>query len=114
MALAEASGAVSSGEFTLEQKAYLHGFFTAVARNHPYVGKLSSGLLTNDATAGGPNLATEPEFFGTPVSDLCAEEVWKYEANPLDVWDQLLAHAAEDKAPDAEHRFRSSSMASFT
>jgi ferredoxin-nitrite reductase len=106
MALAEASGAVSSGEFTLEQKAYLHGFFTAVARNHPYVGKLSSGLLTNDATAGGPNLATEPEFFGTPVSDLCAEEVWKYEANPLDVWDQLLTHAAEDKAPDAEHRFR--------
>jgi ferredoxin-nitrite reductase len=99
MALAEASGAISSGEFTLEQKAYLEGFFTAVARNHPYVGQLP-------AAAGGSYLAAEPSYFGTPVSDLCAEEVWKYESNPLDVWDQLLAHAAEDKAPDAEHRYR--------
>lgn len=98
--------AAPAGEFTEAQKQYLRGFFTAAAQRYPFVGQLASGKLTNDASIGGDNLAEEPTFFGTPISDLSAEELWKYEANPLDVWDALLAHAAEDKAPDAEHRFR--------
>lgn len=102
-----ASAVVSNGDFTEEQKAYLRGFFTAVAQRHPYVGELASGQLTADPRLGGPNLAAgDPTFFGTPVGDLCAEELWKYESNPLDAWDELLAHAAENKAPDSEHRYR--------
>ena len=88
--------------FTEEQQQYLHGFFAAVGQRLPFAGHTISGLITNS-----PELAqAEPEFFGTPVSDLCAEEMWKYRRNPLDAWDELLAHAAENKAPDAEHRFR--------
>lgn len=95
-----------AGHFTEEQKQYLQGLFSAAAQRYPFVGQLESGKFTNRSAADVANLADEPEFFGTPLSDLCAEEVWKYEANPLDAWDALLAHASEDKAPDAEHRFR--------
>ena len=102
-----ASAALTTAGFTDEQKSYLRGFFTAVAQRNPFVGELVSGQLTNDSACGANNLAAaEPTFFGTPVSDLCAEELWKYQSNPLDVWDQRLAHAAENKAPDAEHRYR--------
>ncbi|WP_446743238.1 NirA family protein [Silvibacterium acidisoli] len=100
------SAVTARGGFTEEQKQYLRGFFAAVAQQHAFVGRLSNGLLTNDAASGEFNIADEPKFFSTPISDLCAEEAWKYERNPLDAWDELLAHANEDKAPDAEHRYR--------
>ena len=45
-------------------------------------------------------------YIGTPVSDLCKEERWKHEENPLDIWDKLLAHAREDKAPAPDDIFR--------
>ena len=93
-------------DFTEEQKHYLRGFFTASAQLQPFVCQLASGKIANTLSNGTDSLAAEPSFFGTPVSDLCAEELWKYEANPLDAWDALVAHAAEDKAPDAEHKFR--------
>ena len=48
----------------------------------------------------------EELYFGTPVSDLCREELWKYEENPLDIWDKLLAHANENKAPAPDDLFR--------
>ncbi len=100
----------SGGGFTEDQKMYLDGFFAGAMQRLPFVGQLASGAMTNDAASGAANLATpaelEPTFWGTPVSELSAEEVWKYERNPLDLWDDLLAHAAENKAPDAEFRFR--------
>ena len=94
--------------FSNEQKQYLQGFFAAAMQrgDAPFVGHLADGRVTNDAGAGVGNVAAQPEFFGTAVSDLCREEVWKYEKNPLDAWDELLAHAAADKAPDAERMFR--------
>src|SRR5579875_1123686 len=98
----------ADGPFTEEQQHYLRGFFTA-ALAQPFAGHLRSGQITNAPQSGVPNLAAgaaEPTFFGVPVSDLCAEEVWKYERNPLDAWDALLACASEDRAPDAEFRFR--------
>ncbi len=45
-------------------------------------------------------------YFGTPVSDLCREETWKHEENPLDIWDKLVAHAAGNKAPATDDLFR--------
>lgn len=102
--------AVAADGFTEEQKRYLEGFFAGVMQRAPFVGQLASGVITNDPSSGVANLAAraeeEPTFWGTPVSELSAEEVWKYERNPLDLWDDLLVHAAENKAPDAEFRFR--------
>ena len=103
--------------FTEEQKGYLQGFFAAARQQMLFVGHTASGALTHDPRAASLNLAAatpeEPTFWGTPVSDLCAEELWKYERNPLDVWDDLLAHVAENKAPNAEFRYRFKSYGLF-
>ena len=85
-----------AGSFTEEQQGYLQGFFAAVMQR-------SLGARTS-AEVAAP--AEEPTFWGTPVNELCAEEVWKFQRNPLDVWDDLLTHAAENKFPDAEFRYR--------
>jgi ferredoxin-nitrite reductase len=37
---------------------------------------------------------------------LCREELWKYEENPLDIWDKLVAHADENRTPATEDVFR--------
>ena len=89
--------------FSPEQKQYLEGFFAGVRQRMPFVGQTPEGLITAEPAPGVENTAT---FHGTPVEDLCREELWKYERNPLDAWDALLAHANEDKAPDPEHTYR--------
>jgi ferredoxin-nitrite reductase len=97
--------------FTPDQKEYLAGFLLAVARRGDtvFVGRGSSGLITDTASAGVENLAARPEsetWFGTPLDDLCREECWKYEANPLDLWDRLVEHADENRAPEGADIFR--------
>ncbi len=88
-----------------------------VSASGVFVGTTSSGLLTASPNEGGflrpdgtpLNLAapsTEPTVHGTPLADLCKEERWKYEENPLDAWERLLAHADADKFPDAENTYR--------
>ena len=93
--------------FTAEQKEYLLGFFAGAMQKAPlpFVGINSNGLFTSDAAAGTANLA-EPAVHGTPVSDLSREELWKYEENPLDLWDKLMAHADENRIPAPEDIFR--------
>jgi ferredoxin-nitrite reductase len=99
--------------FTLEQKEYLAGFLLAVAKRGEtfFVGNTASGLITDGsgAEADSPNLAAVPKedtWFGTPIDDLCKEERWKYEVNPLDLWDELLAHANENRFPKGRDVFR--------
>ena len=92
--------------FSLEQKQYLEGFFAGVKQRMPFVGQTPGGLITADPDSGLPNVAAAATFHGTPVEDLCREELWKYERNPLDAWDELLAHANEDKVPNPENIFR--------
>ncbi|HKS36659.1 MAG TPA: NirA family protein [Verrucomicrobiae bacterium] len=101
----------AAGEaFTAEQKEYLAGFMAGIAQRglFPYVGATSNGHFTADPARGGTNLAAPAEetFHGTPVSDLCKQERWKYEEDPLDIWDKLLAHAEQDKFPDEADTFR--------
>ncbi|WP_229740871.1 NirA family protein [Silvibacterium dinghuense] len=95
-----------SSAFSAEQENYLRGFFAGVMQR-PFVGQNAAGQLTCQPGTGA-NLAAPQEemFFGTPVSDLCAEELWKYQSNPLDLWDELLRTAASNEAPNAENRFR--------
>jgi ferredoxin-nitrite reductase len=100
----------STNGFTSEQKEYLAGFFHGVARQlaQPLVGMNASGQFTCDAAPNTANLAAavEPSVYGMPVSDLCREEQWKYEQNPLDIWEKLIAHANDDRIPTAEDVFR--------
>ena len=61
--------------FSDEQAQYLRGFFAGVLQR-PFVGHTASGQITSHPSAGSANLAEpvkEETFFGTPVSDLCAE-----------------------------------------
>ncbi|GAC1416049.1 MAG: NirA family protein [Acidobacteriaceae bacterium] len=99
-----------TADFTPEQKQYLQGFLTAAQQRGwtPFAGQLADGRITNERAPGVQNLAeeVEPLFFGTPVSDLCREELWKYEQNGLDVWEKLLAHASENRAPAPDDLFR--------
>jgi len=98
--------------FNAEQKEYLQGFFAGVAFRQPFVGHLPNGQITSVAAPGLTNVAAEPApveeeqtVFGTPVSDLCEQELWKLERNGLDTWDELMQHAADDKLPDKKHTY---------
>jgi ferredoxin-nitrite reductase len=101
-----------TGEFTLAQKEYLQGFMAGVVASgqFPFVGATASGQLTGSpAGAVTGNLAApaaEPMVHGTPLSELCKEERWKHEENPLDAWERLLKHAEADQKPDGEHTYR--------
>jgi FAD binding domain len=100
--------------FTLQQKEYLQGYFAGLACGGmmPFVGQMPDGRITNMPAPGIANRAAEPESpaektaYGTPVSDLCEQELWKLEQYGLDIWDKLIAHANEDKFPDKADTFR--------
>src|SRR3954465_3209941 len=101
---------LSGQPFTPEQKEYLQGFFAGFSQRLPFAGHLPDGRITSDALPGlanaaGPPAEQEESVFGTPVSDLCEQELWKLEKNGLDTWDDLLAHAAADKFPDKKDTF---------
>lgn len=96
--------------FSTEQKEYLLGFFAGTMQPamRPIVGHTPAGLLTANPLSGVVNRPepAEEAFHGTPVSDLSREELWKYEQNPLDIWDKLVAHADENRTPAADDVFR--------
>ncbi|MFC5865050.1 NirA family protein [Acidicapsa dinghuensis] len=96
--------------FNSDQKEYLLGFFAGAMQRavRPFAGYTAAGLLTDDPALGSVNCAepAEETVHGTPASDLSREELWKYEQNPLDIWDKIIAHADEDRAPEAEDVFR--------
>lgn len=100
----------SNSAFTQEQKEYLTGFFAGAMQRslQVCVGSNALGQIANDSGSAvtNPGEAQEPDYHGTPVSDLSREERWKFEQNPLDVWEKLLEHSNEDRAPVAEDVFR--------
>ncbi len=106
---ATAQDPAASGTFTLEQKEYLAGFMAGVTAGGLFVGTNSVGQLTSTpGSATSTNLAApaEESVHGTPLGDLCKEERWKHDENPLDAWERLLAHADENKFPDPENTYR--------
>ena len=100
--------------FNLEQKEYLQGLFAGLASGglRTFVGHLPDGRITNVPAPGLENRAAEFEpprqktVHGTPVEDLCQQEIWKLEQHGLDTWDKLVAHAEQDKFPDKPDTFR--------
>ena len=83
-----------SGAFTNDQKEYLAA---RVREAYPFLGQNGAGQFTNDP---------EEAVYGTPVDDLCKEEVIKYERNGLDVWDEMQRNAADEIFPDPDDMFR--------
>jgi len=94
--------------FSLEQKEYLDGFLLAAAkRGTTLFAELppnGSDFASRAIHAAAPS--QEETCFGTPVEDLCKEERWKYEENALDLWQKILAHANENRFPEAADTFR--------
>jgi len=101
---------IDTGGFTPEQQDYLADFFTGVARQMPrgFAGLTAAGALTCDAAGGAASLAEPAEqmVHGTPLSEVCREERWKAEEHPLDIWDKLVAHAADNRVPAPDDLFR--------
>ena len=95
--------------FTPEQKQYLEGFLAALRTQAPFVGHTADGQITASSAEAAANLATPPAedtVYGTPLGDLSKPERWKYDENPLDIWEKLVAHADADKFPDEADTFR--------
>ena len=100
--------------FNLQQKEYLQGLFAGLASGglRTFVGHLPDGRITNVPAPGLENRAAEADpsaektVYGTPVSELCEQEIWKLEQHGLDTWDKLVAHAEQDKFPDKADTFR--------
>ena len=77
--------------FTDEQRRYLDELFAvALQRQSP----------------GGQDAVETRQVHGVPVDELSREERIKYERNPLDIWDTVLANAAHERFPDADDVFR--------
>ena len=106
----------SPAAFSVEQKEYLLGFLAGAMQRggKPFTGENAAGQIADAARAangresarGAAEEAAEETVHGTPVSELCREERWKHDEDPLEMWEKLLAHAAENRAPDAEDLFR--------
>jgi ferredoxin-nitrite reductase len=97
--------------FSPAQKEYLQGFMAGVYASGaiPFVGTTAAGQLTASpaaATTGNLAAPAEETVHGTPLGDLCKEERWKHDENPLDAWERLLRHADENKFPDPENMYR--------
>ncbi|MEM9725975.1 MAG: NirA family protein [Pseudomonadota bacterium] len=70
--------------FTEEQTAILMG---ALSKLEAQIG----------GGAGGGAAEAPPMVYGTPVEDLCKEEVAKYQLHPLDIWERLEKWTAQNE-----------------
>jgi ferredoxin-nitrite reductase len=107
-------GVSNQAEFTTEQKEYLQGFFSGTAQRGftlPFVGHTADGRITaySDSELSLHNQAAiepEPTWFNSAVSDLSREERWKYELDPLEIWDKVIEYSNQNQIPTEDDRFR--------
>ncbi|MEZ0215679.1 MAG: NirA family protein [Rariglobus sp.] len=85
--------------FTAEQKEYLQGFMAGASVSF-------GGMTTVSSAPAQAAPSAEAVVHGTPLGDLCKEELWKHNENPLDAWERLITHSNADKFPDAENMYR--------
>lgn len=86
--------------FSEEQKSYLEGLFAGMAQRTQYP------FIDSQKGSSNPDEAGEPLVFGTPLSDLNKQEIWKHELHGLDAWDRLLDHVDKRIKPDDADNFR--------
>lgn len=106
----EAPPAPAGTAFTAAQKEYLAGLMAGLAqrRQFPWIALPKESGPPVNPPAGDPPAAaaSAPTVHGTPVADLCKQELWKYQEHGLDCWDRILAHAEANKFPNEEDTFR--------
>ena len=100
------SQSIPSADFDSQQKQYLQGFFAGVAHRVALPVVAAPATPSTAVLPSNSDESSDQLYLGTPVSDLCKEERWKFEENPLDIWDKLLAHASENKQPAPDDLFR--------
>lgn len=90
---------LSESGFTSEQTSYLNAFVAGLTqgRELPHLGQDAEGRFTHEV---------EETVHGTPVDELCREELVKHERNGLDCYDSILANAGENRFPDGGDVFR--------
>lgn len=95
--------AFDNSTFSEEQTQYLGGFVSGIlqARKMPFLGQDAGGRFTHDVKE-----AVEETVYGTPVDDLCKEELIKHERNGLDCYDHITANAEGGKFPEGGDIFR--------
>lgn len=89
--------------FNTEQKQYLEGFFNGINQRGgmPFLGQNAGGQFTDN-----PAESVEPTVHGTPIDELCKEELIKHERNGLDVWDTMVAESEASRFPASDDMFR--------
>ncbi len=81
--------------FSEEQTSYLSGFVSGIlqSREVPFLGQDAGNRFTHL-----PAEAVDT-VHGTPIDDLCREEIIKHEKNGLDCYDTILANAETNSFP---------------
>ena len=75
----------TTSPFNEEQTGYLNGFMVGI-QQAPFLGQNAQGQFTDQP---------EETVHGTPLDDLCREELIKHEQNGLDCYDRILEQAAK-------------------
>jgi ferredoxin-nitrite reductase len=104
--------------FTEEQKQYLEGFVTAIAKKRGLGVPIASASIPGSAQIAAKPLGEEqnsdPTHIHIEAQDratraggrLVPEELAKREKHPFDMWDEMLANAAAERFPKALDVFR--------
>jgi len=93
----------ASTDFTGAQKAYLSGFISGILNNRQFsfVGQTGDWRFTSNVAESSAEMV-----YGTPVEDLCREELVKHEKHGLDSFDSILADARDEVFPKDGDLFR--------
>lgn len=67
----------------------------------PFLGQNAAGQFTGD-----PVHSVDAAVHGTPIDELCKEELIKHEQNGLDVWDTIMRDSQLDQFPQGGDLFR--------
>src|SRR5262249_48527765 len=104
--------------FTEEQKQYLEGFITAIAKKCGLeMPTASASIQSNAQITGNPSseeLRSDPTYIHVEAQNrtaraggrLVPEELAKREKHPFDMWDEMLANAAAERFPKGLDVFR--------
>lgn len=93
---------LNNSVFSTEQKTYLDGFVSGIlqGRNLPFLGQDGERRFTDD-----PEEAVET-VYGTPVDELCRQEVIKHTQHGLDCFPTMLMNAEKNVFPEEDDVFR--------
>ncbi|MEM1100696.1 MAG: NirA family protein [Pseudomonadota bacterium] len=86
---------MSNQGFTREQQEYLARVLVGLNLHKAFA----------PAGAGSGAAAVEESVYGTPLEDLCKEEVAKHKEHPLDIWARLEAWTKEDVMAEGLDQF---------